>query len=168
MAELIEAILNLSRLTRKEMKIRPLSLSTIAEDTMNRLLKQQPDRQVDVKIPEELPIQGDPQLITVVVDNLLSNAWKFTQKKARAHIEFGSMPKKGTAVYFVKDNGVGFNMKYVDKLFTPFQRLHSDKEFPGIGIGLATVKRIIGKHGGKIWAEGKPGEGATFYFTLQP
>jgi light-regulated signal transduction histidine kinase (bacteriophytochrome) len=109
---------------------------------------------------------GDPRLIRILLDNLLGNAWKFTGKTPHARIEIGSSAAGGATTYFVRDNGAGFDMSYADKLFGPFQRLHSLNEFPGTGIGLATAQRILQRHGGRIWGEGKPGEGAVFYFTL--
>jgi len=117
-------------------------------------------------IMPDLKTRGDNHLLQVLLENLLSNAWKFTSKHSQARIEFGTTHIKGEQTFFVRDNGAGFDMTYVDKLFTPFQRLHSDREFPGTGIGLATVQRIINRHNGRIWAEAEIEKGATFYFTL--
>jgi light-regulated signal transduction histidine kinase (bacteriophytochrome) len=111
-------------------------------------------------------VQADPRLLEIALTNLLGNAWKFTVKTENARIEFGTFERNGKTVYYVKDNGAGFDQRFSDKLFLPFQRLHSEEEFEGTGIGLATVQRIIHRHGGKIWAEGKTNEGATFFFTL--
>jgi light-regulated signal transduction histidine kinase (bacteriophytochrome) len=126
----------------------------------------QPEREVDLDIRRGITVNGDRRLLGVVMDNLIGNAWKFTRDKTGARIDFGVAEEKGERTFFVRDNGAGFDMDYVDKLFGAFQRLHREDEFEGTGIGLATVKRIIERHGGRIWAEGDPGKGATFYFTL--
>ncbi len=166
MAELIDALLKLSGLTRSEMRYEAVDLSALARTIVAELQQRQPERQAEFVIPEGLVANGDEQLLRVVLENLLGNAWKFTGKETRARIEFAVTEHQGKPAYFVRDNGVGFDMTYVKKLFGPFQRLHGATEFPGIGIGLATVKRIIGRHGGVVWAEGTQGQGATFYFTL--
>lgn len=166
MAELIEDLLKLSRVTRSEMDIVPVNLSRMARNILDGLMESQPQRLVNVKIAESLEDEADPRLIRIVLENLLGNAWKFSGKKAIAEIEFNSMKKDNKNVYYIHDNGAGFDMEYSEKLFAPFQRLHSIEEYAGTGIGLATVKRIIGRHGGTVWAEGEPGQGATFYFTL--
>jgi hypothetical protein len=134
----------------------------LAEEIITDLRQQSPERQASVKIQANLFAQADPTLIHDVLGNLFGNAWKFTSQSAQAQIEFG----RQVNVFFVRDNGIGFDMAYVDKLFTAFQRLHRVDEFPGTGIGLATVQRIIQRHGGRIWAEAEPDHGATFYFTL--
>jgi light-regulated signal transduction histidine kinase (bacteriophytochrome) len=121
---------------------------------------------VDCSIQTGLQAKGDKQLLHIVLANLLGNAWKYTSKQPEARIEFGSKKENGETVYFVEDNGAGFNMEFAKKLFVPFQRMHRPDEFPGSGVGLATVSRIINKHGGRIWAESAPGKGATFYFSL--
>jgi len=125
-----------------------------------------PDRDVVFEIQPGVTAQADPVLLRVVLQNLLSNAWKFTGERNIAHISFGTEEIDGETAYFVRDDGAGFDMDYADKLFGAFQRLHTQSEFPGIGIGLATASRVVHRHGGRIWAQGAPNEGATFYFTL--
>ena len=166
MAELIEDLLKLSRVTRSEMDIVPVNLTRMARSIMDGLQKSQPQRLANIKIADSLEDSADPRLIRIVLENLLGNAWKFTGKKTIAEIEFKSIKKDKKKVYFIRDNGAGFDMEYGEKLFAPFQRLHNVEEYSGTGIGLATVKRIIIRHGGTVWAEGEPGQGATFYFTL--
>jgi signal transduction histidine kinase len=139
--------------------------------TAHELEKMYPEHRVEHSIAGRMEVRGDFNLLRIVVENLLDNAWKFTAGTEKARIDFGTMQMEGdetgmTTVYFVRDNGAGFDPNYADKLFSPFSRLHSEAEFPGLGIGLATVKKIIARHGGKIWAQGEPGKGATFYFTL--
>jgi light-regulated signal transduction histidine kinase (bacteriophytochrome) len=135
---------------------------------MAELAKSQPKRNVRIRIAEGLTAVGDPQLLRVVLENLLGNAWKFTGKKEKATIELGATEVDGAPVFFVRDDGAGFDMTYSDKLFMTFHRLHSDKDYPGTGIGLSLVQRILHRHGGRIWAEGEVDRGATFYFTLNP
>lgn len=166
MSTLIDDLLSLSRLTRGELNRVSTNLSDIASEVIKTLSESDPDRHVDVSIAENMMDEADPHFMEIVFTNLLNNAWKFTSKKEKAQIEFGRMEKDGKKIYYIKDNGAGFDMNYSVKLFQPFQRLHTAEEFPGTGIGLATVYRIIKKHGGEIWAEGKVDEGATFYFTL--
>jgi PAS domain S-box-containing protein len=166
MGELIDGILKLSRLTRTEMRHEPVDLSALADEIATRLQETQPKRRVKFVIDKTLTANGDPQLMRVLLENLLGNAWKFTSKKPQAKIEFSMDRNNGKKAYYIRDNGAGFDMTYADKLFNVFQRLHEATEFPGTGIGLATVKRIIHRHGGTIWAEGEVGKGATFYFTL--
>jgi PAS domain S-box-containing protein len=166
MGELIDGLLKLSRLTRAEMHEEPVDLSALAEEIAAELQETQPRHRVKFIIAKQLTARGDTQLLRVLLENLLGNAWKFTGKTPHARIEFGATRNNGRKTYFVKDNGVGFDMTYVDRLFGAFQRLHDSNEFPGTGIGLATVRRIINRHGGTIRAEGAPGKGATFYFTL--
>lgn len=168
MAKLIDDLLVLSRMTRQEMKRVPVSLTALATHIVAELRRQTPGRIVKVKISPKLTAEGDKALITVALQNLIGNAWKFTSHSAEPIIEVGSQKKNGETVIYVRDNGVGFDMKYSDKLFAPFQRLHQATEFPGTGIGLATVQRVINRHGGRVWATSEPGAGATFYFTLQP
>ena len=148
------------------MNYQSVNLSKMADDIAKELRTGEPERNIDITIKPGLIARGDMLLLHSVMDNLLRNAWKFTGKHPSACIEFGSTEVNGQAVFFVRDDGAGFDMAYIDKLFGPFQRLHLSREFPGTGIGLATVHRIIYRHGGKIWAEGIPEKGATFYFTL--
>ena len=166
MGRLIDDMLKLSRIGRAELRRAPVDLSELAEDIITELRQRDPERQVRVEIVPHLAVTGDASLLRIVLENLLGNAWKFTRKTTGARITFGAMTREDERVFYVCDNGAGFDMSYADKLFTPFQRLHSEEEFPGIGIGLAIVQRIIVRHGGRVWAEGKAGEGATVYFTL--
>jgi PAS domain S-box-containing protein len=167
MTLLIEDMLKLSRITRTEMNIDKVNLTQIARSIINELKESQPQRHVEIKIADGLEDEADTRLMRILLENLLDNAWKFTGNQANAVIEFGFTKKGEKKIYFVHDNGAGFDMMYVDKLFAPFQRLHSFDEYPGTGIGLATVQRIINRHGGKAWTEGQVGKGATFYFTLK-
>lgn len=168
MSELIDAVLNLSRISRSEMILGPVDLTAIAHEVAAELIKAEPARNVEFKIQNNLEVTADNTLMRIVLDNLLGNAWKYTSKLPRAEIEFGKNEENGKVVFFVRDNGVGFDMEYAKKLFTPFQRLHSQAEFPGTGVGLASVKRVLHRHGGQVWSEAKLNEGATFYFTFQP
>lgn len=168
MAQLIDDLLQLSRLTRKEMQRGDVDLSAIAHSIATELKRNYPDRQAEITIGDHLVANGDEKLLHVMLENLLGNAWKFTGKKPDGHIEFNALRNNGSSVYYVKDNGAGFDMEYADKLFGAFQRLHGANEFEGTGIGLANVQRIVHRHGGKVWAEGAVDQGATFYFTLQP
>jgi PAS domain S-box-containing protein len=166
MAQLIDDILLLSRLTRGEMTCTRVNLSELARDINNDLLQRAPDRQVEFIVEPEMVTTGDSRLIRVALDNLIGNAWKFTGNHEKAKIEFSYLETDGERTFFIRDDGAGFDMTYVDKLFGAFQRLHSPNEFEGTGVGLATVQRIIHRHGGKIWAESAPEQGATFFFTL--
>ncbi len=167
MAELIDDMLNLSKVTRAEMHMKDIDLSKEAHKIMDELKTREPERKVDFFIADGLNTKGDPTLLRAVLQNLFDNAWKFTSKHPHAKIEFGAMRQEnGEKVFFVKDDGVGFDMNYSNKLFGVFQRLHGMTEFSGTGVGLATVQRIIRRHGGKVWAEGVPEGGATFYFVL--
>ena len=166
MGEVIDVLLEFSRVTRSSLKLEPVDLSAIAATAVRRLQEAHPDRQVEVAVEDGLCAVGDRFLLTIALENLLSNAWKFSGANAVAHIAFGRMQQGGEEIYFVRDDGSGFNMQFAAKLFQPFQRLHDPGEFEGTGIGLATVQRIVQRHGGRIWAEGEPGKGATFYFTL--
>ena len=167
MSDLIDGLLQLSRATREGIDPQPVSLSETARQVAEELRKADPLRSVELRIAPGVAAFADHRLMRAVLENLLGNAWKYTGQRSDGRIEFGIEAKEGKAVYFVRDNGAGFDMAYADKLFLPFQRLHRAEEFPGIGIGLATVERIILRHGGRIWAESAPGKGATFYFTLQ-
>ena len=166
MGELIDSLLTLSRLSRCEMEVQQVDLSAIAAEVVEALREGQPGRAVEIAIQPDVTGQCDPVLIRSVLENLLGNAWKFTGRTHGAHIEFGTAQADGENAYYVRDNGAGFDMAYSNKLFSAFQRLHGQAEFPGVGVGLATVSRIIVRHGGRVWANGSLGEGATFYFTL--
>lgn len=166
MAQLIDDILLLSRVSRHKLSIKAVNLSDIAEQSAGYMTETHPERRVNIKIEPNMNAKGDYRLLQIVMDNLLDNAWKYTGKNAEAYVECGCKVENGAQIYFVKDNGIGFDMQYAHKLFGAFQRLHATDEFPGTGIGLATVKRIIDRHGGQIWAESKPNLGTTFYFTL--
>lgn len=166
MAELIDDMLRLSRITRAELRITRVDLTGMAREILETMHTAEPDRNVDIKITSGLRVNADERLLRVALENLIGNAWKFTSKTEKTCIEIGVDVVGNEPIFFVKDNGVGFSMDYANKLFGPFQRLHTVEEFPGTGIGLAIVQRIFNRHGGKIWAESKPGEGASFYFTL--
>jgi signal transduction histidine kinase len=167
MGQLIEDLLNLSRVSRGELRHSRVNLSQLARQTISALQQHDPQRLVRVNIVEDCIVRGDYQLLQLMLENLLDNAWKFTAKTSNAHVAFGCNNGESEAqVFYVRDNGVGFDMKYSDKLFGAFQRLHAAQEFPGTGIGLATVQRIIHRHGGRIWVKAAVNEGATFYFTL--
>jgi len=166
MSQLIDAMLNLARLTRAEIHTKTFDMSEIVYGILEDLQKIEPERKVECVVANNLFATADPQLIRAVLENLLGNAWKFTRQQPNPRIEFGHGQYKGQAAYFVKDNGAGFDMTYAHKLFGTFQRLHAYTEFPGVGVGLATVHRIIQRHGGQIWAEGVVDEGAIFHFTL--
>lgn len=166
MAQLISGLLELSKVTRCDLVRTRLDLAAMAKSIADELQQQFPQQQVTWICTEQAPAQGDARLIYSALENLLNNAWKYTSKTAHAHIEFGSYSSEGKMVFYVKDNGAGFDMRYVQKLFNSFQRLHHERDFTGTGIGLATVHRIIQRHGGTIWAEGQVNQGATFYFTL--
>ncbi len=166
MSILIDAMLNLSRLTRTAIRSERVDLTKVARRITQSLRQSDPARSVDVVIQEGILVWGDLPLLQVVMENLLANAWKFTGKNPQARIEFGITNGDGENCCYLRDNGVGFDMAYADKLFGAFQRLHRQDEFPGTGIGLATVQRIINRHGGRIWAESRTGEGAAFFFVL--
>jgi len=166
MSQLIDAMLNLARLTRAEIHTQTFDMSAVVRAILDDFQKMEPDRQVECIVANNVFATADPQLLRAVLENLLGNAWKFTRQQAHPRIEFGHGQYKGQAAYYVKDNGAGFDMTYVHKLFGAFQRLHAYTEYPGVGVGLATVHRIIQRHGGQIWAEGAVDQGATFHFTL--
>ncbi len=166
MSHLIEDLLRLSRISRQAIRTMRCDLSSIASSVMRGLCQADPARNIEVVIEEGISADVDLDLMKIAISNLLSNAWKFTSTAEKASIEFGRVNQEGKAVYFVRDNGVGFDQTYANKMFLPFQRLHAEKEFEGTGIGLSIVERIIRRHGGRIWAEGEVGKGATVYFTL--
>jgi light-regulated signal transduction histidine kinase (bacteriophytochrome) len=159
-------MLNLARVSRGQLKRAPVNLSELAEDVAATLRRAHPDRRLEFVIEPNLTANADARLLQIVLENLFGNACKFSSTRPVSKIEFGATTHHDVPAYFVRDNGVGFDMAYVTKLFGAFQRLHTTSEFPGTGIGLATVKRIIARHGGEVWAEGQPEVGATFYFTL--
>ena len=168
MGELIDDLLLLSRVGRADLSRDQIDLSEIAKGVSEELKKKDPDRHVKWRIEDQLLVEADGGLMRVAFDNLLGNAWKFTSKVSAPQIEVGTDQQEGVPVFFVRDNGAGFNMGYAEKLFSPFQRLHTESEFEGTGIGLATVHRIVDRHGGRIWADSAVGRGATFYFTIPP
>ena len=167
MGQLIDDMLQLSRVTRVEMQRNPLDLTYIANGIAAQLREAHPNRQIEFDITPGLTARGDAGLVRIVLTNLLSNAVKFTGDRSEAKIEFGENQRNGDSAFFVRDNGVGFDMAYAGTLFGAFQRLHKASEFPGTGIGLATVQRVVHRHGGKVWAEAQAGKGASFYFTLE-
>lgn len=166
MQKLIEALLKMSRLRNRPVNKQTLNLSEMALEFVEELRNQYPDETIHLTLRGDVAAQGDPELLRIVLFNLLSNAVKFSSQQPVTKIEFGIREQPAEWVYFVRDNGIGFDMAHAEHLFTPFQRLHSDSQFEGTGIGLATVARIIQRHGGRIWADSAPGEGACFYFTL--
>jgi PAS domain S-box-containing protein len=166
MGDLIDGLLSLARVTRSELRRERVDLSGIVRDGVARLRASEPQRTTAVDVQADLHADVDPRLARALIENLLENAWKFTAKAPAGRIEFGAHDKDGSPEFFVRDNGAGFDMAFASKLFAPFQRLHTAEEFPGTGIGLATVQRIVHRHGGRSWAEGAVDAGATFYFTL--
>lgn len=167
MGRLIDDLIELSRVARAPMQSQEVDLTALSRAVVQDLAVAEPGRQVEVNVAEGLSGRGDPHLLRVVMDNLLGNAWKFTGRNPRARIDVGAAAgDDGVTAYFVRDDGAGFDMAYADKLFGPFQRLHGQAEYPGTGIGLATVQRIVHRHGGRVWAQAAPGAGATFRFTL--
>lgn len=168
MGQLIDALLSLSRVARSELKLQQVDLTELARSVAAELQRSDPDRKVQFDFEPDLTVDGDSTLLRVVMENLLGNAWKFTAGRADARIELGAMEVEGQAAFYVRDNGAGFGMQFVDKIFDAFQRLHSANEFPGSGVGLASVRRAIHRHGGRVWAEGEVDRGATFYVSLPP
>ncbi|MEX2543198.1 MAG: ATP-binding protein [Trueperaceae bacterium] len=166
MGALIEALLSLSRLARAEIRQQQVNITEIAFSVSTGLAEQEPGREVRVEFAEGLLARGDPSLLRTMLTNLLDNAWKFTRGVQPADVQVGGQERCGEVVFFVRDNGVGFDPEYSDKLFQPFQRLHKPGDYDGLGLGLATAHRIVNRHGGRIWAEGRVGEGTTIYFTL--
>jgi signal transduction histidine kinase len=168
MGEMIDGMLQLARTTRYVMQRERIDLSSLAQEIVARLRASEPERRMECSITPGLIAQGDRVLLQNMLENLLGNAWKFTSKRPDGRIELGVQNGPSQTVYFVRDNGAGFDPRYADKLFGAFQRLHTEKEFAGTGIGLASVQRIVQRHGGRIWAESGVGKGATFYFVLEP
>jgi signal transduction histidine kinase len=166
MEELIDSLLQFAHLREMAIRSGTVDLSALANGFSAELKAGESDRNVEFKIQEKLVVSADPELMKIVIQNLIRNAWKFTAAKAEARIEFGCIKQDPIPCYYVRDNGVGFDMAYAHKLFQPFQRLHSASDFPGSGIGLAMVRRILSRHDGKIWAQSEVGQGTTFYFTL--
>ena len=164
---MIDAMLSMARLATQPLARQPVDLSQLAGFIVDDLRRAAPERQAEVQIQPGLGAQGDPTLLRLVLENLLGNAWKYTAHCSLARIEFGAEPHEGRVCYVVRDNGAGFDMRLADRLFGLFQRLHSAKDFPGTGVGLASVKRIVQRHGGQIWAQSEPGRGSTFAFTLR-
>jgi light-regulated signal transduction histidine kinase (bacteriophytochrome) len=167
MGQIIDALLQLSRLTSAEIRFERVDLSELAAMIADQLQKKEPDRQVEFVIQPGLYAQGDARMLEIALANLLGNAFKFTGKTAQARIQFGQTEREGLGTFFVRDNGAGFDSSMAKKLFQAFQRMHRASEFPGTGVGLTTVQRIVQRHGGLIWAEAAENKGATFYFTLQ-
>lgn len=168
MGRLIDDLLDLSKLSRAELQVKPVNMSLLVQEISHALQQQQPQRQVEVHIRGDVWVEADGKLLHIALENLLSNAWKYTSRLANAYIEFGEQNNGPEQVFYIRDNGAGFDMQQAHRLFGAFQRLHNSQEYEGTGIGLATVQRIISRHGGRIWAEAVPGNGATFYFTLPP
>ena len=166
MNQMIDAVLTMARLASQPLVRQPVDLSQLAGFIVDDLARATPERGVEVVIEPGLRVRGDPTLLRLVLENLLGNAWKYSGRNARARIEFGAAIADGRRVFAVRDNGAGFDMRVADRLFGLFQRLHSAKDFPGTGVGLASVRRIVQRHGGEVWAESEPGRGAAFYFTL--
>lgn len=166
MGQLIDDLLTLSRVSRKELERRTVDLSQLAHSICDELRQQEPDRDVLIRIEPDLRVEGDPSLMRTVLENLLGNSWKFTGRVANPEIHFMATRHQGVKAFMVRDNGAGFDMRYRENLFRPFQRLHTDREFPGTGIGLATVARIVRRHGGEVWAEGEVGKGASLIFSI--
>jgi len=166
LAQLIDDLLALSKVSRSELRRERVELSTLARAEIARLARSNPRRHVEFVVQEGVSGEGDPRLLAVVLVNLLENAWKFTGKRDDARIEFGATSKNERLIYFVRDNGAGFDMAFANKLFGAFQRLHPVGEFEGTGVGLATVQRVVSRHGGRVWAESEVNRGASFFFTL--
>ncbi|BBA70996.1 ATP-binding protein [Geobacter sulfurreducens] len=166
LSQMIDAMLELSRLSRSDLQRERIDLGVMARDILDELHGAEPERRVSVKISDAMEAEGDARLVRVVMENLVGNAWKYSRTRQEAAIEIGTRQDGATTIYYVRDNGVGFDMAYADRLFAPFQRLHREDEFEGTGVGLATVQRIVHRHGGRLWAEAAPDNGATFFFTL--
>jgi signal transduction histidine kinase len=166
MNHMIDAMLTLARLSSQPLARQPVNLTQLAGFVVDDLRRGAPERDARVEIAPDLLTVGDPTLLRLVLENLLGNAWKYTAKRGQAHIVFGRETVDGRSVFAVRDNGAGFDMRSAERLFGLFQRLHSASEFAGTGVGLASVRRIVQRHGGEIWADGEPGRGAAFFFTL--
>ncbi|HIH88086.1 TPA: HAMP domain-containing protein, partial [Candidatus Bathyarchaeota archaeon] len=166
MGQLIDDMLTLSRITQMSMRIRDIDMSKVAQTIADEYTQREPNRTVEWRIQQGLTAKGDEALLKIAIANLIDNSWKFTSKKEKATIEIGSAEVDGEKAFYIRDDGAGFDMRYVHKLFTPFQRLHTTDIFPGTGIGLAIVQRVINRHSGRVWAEGEEGKGSTFYFTI--
>jgi light-regulated signal transduction histidine kinase (bacteriophytochrome) len=166
MGQLIDDLLTLSRISRVELSWSEVDLSAMAQQIIGELEHRSGERSVEVSIWDGILVRGDPRLLRIALENLLGNAWKFTEKTSAPRIEFGALEDRERSTYFVRDNGAGFDMAHAENLFGAFQRLHAVTDFPGTGIGLATVQRIVHRHSGRIWANAQRGRGATFFFTL--
>jgi light-regulated signal transduction histidine kinase (bacteriophytochrome) len=164
--DMISGLLNISRIAQVEMHREKIDITALVRAIIQEHQTAEPARDAEISIEENLFAEGDANLLRIALDNLVRNSWKFTGKREKTRIEFGKKESRGKEAFFLRDNGAGFDMKYAYKIFGVFQRLHSDSEFKGTGVGLATVQRIIRRHGGEIWAEGEIDKGATFYFTL--
>jgi light-regulated signal transduction histidine kinase (bacteriophytochrome) len=165
MSALIEDLLSLSRISRSELAPRTVDLTQLVNEVA-ATVRERYAHEVDLQVEPGMTVQGDPRLLRIAMENLLDNAWKYTQHTARPQVQVGTEVRDNERTYFVRDNGVGFDMAYSSKLFGPFQRLHADSQYPGTGIGLVTVQRILARHGGRIWVHAEPNSGATFHFTL--
>jgi signal transduction histidine kinase len=166
MGRIVDGLLALSRISRAELRGNPVDLAAQARDVIRELKERDPRRKIAFVIPDSLPVSGDGRMLRIALDNLFANAWKFTRNRESARIELAEVQLNGDRVIFIRDNGAGFDSRLTDRLFKPFQRLHADKEFEGIGVGLAIVQRIVERHGGRIWVEGEKGKGVTVYFSL--
>jgi light-regulated signal transduction histidine kinase (bacteriophytochrome) len=166
MGQLIDDLLQLSRINRATFKPQQVNLSDMVKTNLEKLREKEPSRNIEIDIEPDVQVRGDASLLDIALQNLTSNSWKYTSKNPHSKIRFGTTVTNGERAYYIKDNGVGFDTRYSQKLFGPFQRLHGTDEFPGTGIGLATVKRIVDRHGGHVWANSKVDKGSTFYFTL--
>jgi light-regulated signal transduction histidine kinase (bacteriophytochrome) len=168
MGQLVDDLLGFSKVNRVQLRKSNIDLSALVQGLSKEIQKREPERKAEFHIQSGLVVNADEQLIRIVLTNLLENAWKFTSKLERTRIEFGVLTSATETAYFVRDNGAGFDMAYLKKLFVPFQRLHTEEEYSGTGIGLATVQRIVSRHGGRVWAEGEVEKGASLYFSLSP
>jgi len=168
MSQLIDALLSLAQVGRSQLQPIDIDFSQLVQSVASEIAAANPDRAVPVAVAPGMRAHADPRLLRIVVANLLENAWKFTARRQRPAVEVGVSQNKALPTYYVRDNGAGFDPAYASRLFGAFQRLHPDREFPGTGIGLAIVQRVITRHGGTVWADSRPDQGATFYFTLPP